>query len=77
VGRLASPLSCRLAPSQAGSKVNGAVRSAASAHHMVVEGKKIDGKPLLRYITLIREGARAHGLPGNYIRFLEGVEHVQ
>jgi hypothetical protein len=44
---------------------------------MVVEGKKIDGKPLLRYITLIREGARAHGLPGNYIRFLEGVEHVQ
>src|SRR5215471_18503684 len=23
----------------------------------------------LRYITLIREGARAHGLPENYIRF--------
>jgi cation transport regulator ChaC len=43
----------------------------------VAQGKEIDGKPSLRYITLIREGARAHGLPENYIRFLEAVEHVQ
>ena len=43
----------------------------------MAQGKEIDGKPSLRYITLIREGARAHGLPENYIRFLEVVEHVQ
>ena len=43
----------------------------------MAQGKEIDGKPSLRYITLIREGARAHGLPENYIRFLEAVEHVQ
>jgi cation transport regulator ChaC len=42
----------------------------------IAQGKEIDGKPSLRYITLIREGARAHGLPENYIRFLEGVEHA-
>ena len=43
----------------------------------MAQGKEIDGKPSLRYIMLIREGARAHGLPENYIRFLEAVEHVQ
>jgi hypothetical protein len=43
----------------------------------MAQGKEIDGKPSLRYITLLREGARAHGLPENYIRFLEGVEHAQ
>jgi gamma-glutamylcyclotransferase len=42
----------------------------------IAEGKKIDGKPSLRYITLLREGARAHGLPAQYIRFLESVEHA-
>ena len=41
----------------------------------IAQGKEVDGKPSLRYITLIREGARAHGLPENYIRFLEAVEH--
>ncbi len=43
----------------------------------VAQGKDIDGKPSLRYITLLRDGARAHGLPETYIRFLEGVEHAQ
>jgi len=35
----------------------------------MAQGKEMDGKPSLRYITLIRDGARAHGLPENYIRF--------
>jgi cation transport regulator ChaC len=35
----------------------------------MARGKEVDGKPSLRYITLIRDGARAHGLPENYIRF--------
>ena len=29
----------------------------------IADGKDTDGKPSLRYITLLREGARAHGLP--------------
>jgi cation transport regulator ChaC len=43
----------------------------------MAQGKDVDGKPSLRYITLLREGAKAHGLPENYIRFLDGVEHAQ
>ena len=31
----------------------------------MAQGKESDGKPSLRYITLIREGARAHRLPKN------------
>ena len=42
----------------------------------IAEGKDHDGKPSLRYVTLLREGARAHGLPAHYIRFLESVEHA-
>ena len=41
----------------------------------MARGKDIDGKPSLRYITLLRDGARAHGLPSYYIRFLENVDH--
>jgi gamma-glutamylcyclotransferase len=40
-------------------------------------GKEVDGKPSLRYITLLREGARTHALPEPYIRFLDEVEHAQ
>jgi cation transport regulator ChaC len=42
----------------------------------IAEGKDCDGKPSLRYVTLLRDGARAHGLPVHYIRFLESVEHA-
>ncbi len=42
----------------------------------IAEGKDQDGKPSLRYLTLLREGAKAHGLPAHYIRFLESVEHA-
>jgi cation transport regulator ChaC len=43
----------------------------------MAKGKEVDGKPSLRYITLLRDGARARGLPEQYIRFLESVEHAQ
>jgi hypothetical protein len=39
-------------------------------------GVEVDGRPSLRYITLLRKGARAHRLPETYIRFLDGVEHA-
>src|ERR1700758_3619850 len=40
----------------------------------MAQGKDVDGKPSRRYLMLLRDGARAHGLPEQYIRFLEGVE---
>jgi gamma-glutamylcyclotransferase len=43
----------------------------------IARGKEVDGKPSLRYINLLRNGARAHGLPAHYIRFLESVEPMQ
>ena len=43
----------------------------------MAQGKEVDGKPSLRYITLLREGARTHELPEAYIRFLDGVEHAR
>ncbi|MBV8092570.1 MAG: gamma-glutamylcyclotransferase [Acetobacteraceae bacterium] len=43
----------------------------------IAQGKQRDGNPSLRYITLVREGARAHGLPEHYLGFLERIEHAQ
>ena len=43
----------------------------------IAHGKEVDGRPSLRYITLLRDGARTHGLPEHYIRFLERVEAAQ
>ncbi len=43
----------------------------------IAEGKETDGSPSLRYITLLRQGARAHGLPAHYLRFLDGVKHAE
>lgn len=40
----------------------------------VAEGKETDGNPSLRYLTLIREGAKAHGLPKHWIEHLEQVD---
>ena len=40
----------------------------------IADGKKQDGQPSFRYITLLREGARAHGLPEPYLRFLAGIK---
>ena len=43
----------------------------------IADGKNRDGNPSLRYITLLREGARAHDLPEHYLRFLDSVEHAR
>jgi gamma-glutamylcyclotransferase len=43
----------------------------------MAQGKEADGKPSLRYITLLRDGARAHGLPETYIRFVDKVDHAR
>lgn len=43
----------------------------------IAEGKATDGNPSLRYITLLREGARAHGLPDYWVRFLESVKAAE
>jgi len=41
----------------------------------IARGREVDGRPSLRYITLLRDGARAHRLPEYYLRFLESVDH--
>ncbi len=43
----------------------------------IADGKETDGNPSLRYITLLREGARAHSLPEHYLRFLDSVRHAE
>ncbi|MEN8196769.1 MAG: gamma-glutamylcyclotransferase family protein [Pseudomonadota bacterium] len=43
----------------------------------IADGNDDDGNPSLRYITLLREGARAHGLPEHWITFLECVDHAE
>ncbi len=48
-----------------------------SAVTYIAQGNKDDGSPSLRYLTLLREGARAHGLPKHYIRFLERIRHAR
>ena len=40
----------------------------------IADGEDKDGNPSLRYITLLREGARAHGLPEPYLQFLDSVK---
>ena len=41
----------------------------------VATGKEVDGHPSLRYISLLRDGARSHGLPDHWVRFLDDVRH--
>lgn len=43
----------------------------------IAEGKPTDGKPSLRYLTLLRDGARAHGLPEPWLAFLERLEPAE
>ena len=40
----------------------------------VANGKETDGNPSLRYIALLREGARAHDLPEHWVDFLDNVD---
>ncbi len=50
---------------------------AVSAVTYVADGQETDGNPSLRYITLLRDGAQAHGLPEHYRRFLGEVKHAE
>jgi len=40
----------------------------------IADGNEKDGKPSLRYIALLRNGARQHGLPDAWLTFLDNVE---
>lgn len=41
----------------------------------IADGNDQDGNPSLRYLTLVRDGARAHGLPDHWIALLDRVRH--
>ncbi len=43
----------------------------------IADGLAVDGNPSLRYLTLLRDGARAHDLPEQWLHFLDGVKHAQ
>jgi cation transport regulator ChaC len=50
---------------------------AVRAMTYVAEGNESDGRPSLRYITLLRDGARAHGLPTSWLQTLQTIVHVE
>ena len=43
----------------------------------VASGKEIDGEPSQRYISLLRDSARYHGLPEHWLRHLDGVMRAE
>jgi len=45
----------------------------AAVTHLA-DSKDKDGKPSLRYITLLRDGAVAHGLPALWVAFLNSTK---
>lgn len=47
------------------------------AFSLIAAGLPEDGNPSLRYITLIREGAIQHDLPGHWIEQLNAVRHAE
>jgi cation transport regulator ChaC len=47
-------------------------RSACAMTYVAV-GNAVDGRPSLRYISLLRDGARAHGLPTSWLKLLDSV----
>ena len=51
--------------------------NAVDAMAYVASGHPVDGRPSLRYIRLVREGARAHGLPAPWLELLDSVAHAE
>jgi cation transport regulator ChaC len=43
----------------------------------VAAGHEKDGRPSLRYISLLREGARSHGLPETWVQRLDSIEPAE
>ncbi len=48
-----------------------------SAVTYLADGGERDGRPSPRYLALLRDGARAHGLPEHYQRMLDGIRHAE
>ena len=42
----------------------------------IADGLLVDGRPSARYLSLLRDGARAHGRPKHWLRYLDEVEHA-
>jgi len=40
----------------------------------IADGNAVDGNPSRRYLTLLRDGARAHGLSEDWLAYLDSVE---
>ena len=51
--------------------------NAVMAVAYVATGKETDGRPSHRYISLLRNGARRHGLPDHWVQFLDDVRHAE
>ena len=45
--------------------------NAVDAMAYIASGHAVDGRPSDRYIRLLREGARAHGLPAPWLELLD------
>jgi cation transport regulator ChaC len=43
----------------------------------LADGNATDGRPSLRYLSLLREGARSHGLPQAWVQRLESIEPAE
>jgi cation transport regulator ChaC len=43
----------------------------------MARGKDTDGNPSFRYISLLRDGARLHGLPETWVQYLDSIRHVE
>lgn len=43
----------------------------------IADGRAADGNPSQRYLTLLRDGARAHGLPDHWLRHLDGIKAAE
>jgi cation transport regulator ChaC len=48
-----------------------------TAFTYIAEGNAEDGRPSLRYINLLRDGAKAHGLPDAWVEMLNRVEPAE
>ncbi len=46
-----------------------------SAVTYMARGLDEDGTPSFRYISLLRDGARVHGLPETWVQYLDSVQH--
>ena len=49
--------------------------TSSSAVTYMARGLDEDGTPSFRYISLLRDGARVHGLPETWVQYLDSVQH--